>query len=104
MQPVDVKVDQVKFSRMPRYRFEENSCRGHRVRTWASEPQRAGPDRVKLAACAGVPAREQSYVMTEFDQFIYQPSYYALSATVKFGRNAFGQRGNLGNPLRKRLR
>jgi hypothetical protein len=47
------------------------------------------------APCGRVAAGKQRHVMSECDQLVDQPGDDALGTAVEFGRDTFGERGDL---------
>src|SRR3981189_3734618 len=97
VQPIDMRVNDIKFGRVPGNPFQPR-CRGnHRVRPWAAEAKSPRPDCMELGGGLRIPAGEQRHLMPQAYQFIDQPRHHTLGAPVKLGRNTFGQRRYLGN-------
>ena len=53
---------------------------------------------MQIRARAGISAGEQGHLVAQADQFVDQPRNHPLCPAVKPGRNALGQRRDLGNP------
>ena len=100
MQPIDMRVDDIEFGRVPGHRFQQRRLGNHRVRPWAAEAKSPRPNGMKLGGGLRIAAGEQRHLMPEAHQLIDQPRHHALGAAVKLGRNAFGQRRYLGNSHR----
>jgi len=98
MQPIDVRVHDVEIVDTLRDRLKQSGACGRRIGGGPGEPERAGPDRMQLPARAGIPAGEQGHLMAQADELVDQPGDHPLCPAVKLGRNALGQRRDLGNP------
>ena len=91
-------VDHVKLGGSLRHRFEQDCLCCNRIGARSAEPKCARPDRMKLGACHRIAAGKQRDIMSKLRQLVDQPANDTLGAAIKFGGNAFGQRGDLSNP------
>src|ERR1700761_668820 len=81
-QPVDVSVNYVKIFRPLRDSLEQYGTGGVRIRPLSAQTERAGPHRMKLAACLGIAARKKRDLMAERDQLVNQPRDHPLGAAI----------------------
>ena len=93
-----MRVHDVKIFNPLRNRLEESGARDCGIGNGPTEAERTGPDRMQLPARAGISAGEQGHLMAQADELVDQPRDHPLGPAVKLGRNAFGQRSDLGNP------
>ena len=91
MQPIDVRVHDVEIFDPLRDRLELNGACGRGIGGGPAEAERAGPDRMKIPARAGISAGEQGHLVAQADELVDQPRDYPLCPAVKLGRNALGQ-------------
>ena len=100
MQPIDMRVNDIEFGRMPGNGFQQRGRGNHRVRPWAAKAESPRPDGMELGGGLRIPAGEQRHLMPQVHQLVDQPCHHTLGAAVKLGRNAFDQRRYLGNSHR----
>ena len=97
MQPIDVRVHDVEIFDPLRDRLEQSGACGCWIGGGPAEAECARPNRMQLPTRAGVSAGEQGHLVAP-DEFVDQPRDHPLCPAVKLGRNALGQRRDLGNP------
>jgi hypothetical protein len=95
--PVNVAMHDVELRRGLGNGIKLRGIGRHRIWTGPAQSHRARDNRDEPAACNGIPACEQSYLMSQSHQLFREPGDDTLCATIEFRGNALGKRRDLSN-------